>query len=576
SSTRLYMLARDTFDSVGDSDAGFTYFHALGEENEVREVMRAQFDRDLPGDDVEILYSDGSYAPLIHSLSAQHEWPMTYADGIAVSFTRPGQAILHYLDWLSSDYDCEALTQGLQSEALNCHAREFNGRYFASPECAVVLRKAKIGWGRERYLPALDQYQSKIEFRLANQEAASETSRSSGDLDKAKVVLAWVKSLLDLSPDDSSPLTLADLAAGGLKLLDYASVAGEQDAAALTSLQQLLGEYTKLVGIDLPFLDAVDRLRSAILGLTAGRSGPREGHVHVSSIKDGGWSGRGHTFVIGLDEKRFPRAGIQGSILLDSDREAIDSNLGSQAMSLQSTRVPLEREQFRRLISSLRGNISLSYSSRDILKDQDQFPSPAMLEVFRKEKHREEADYEALRQNLGVARGFVTASAVSLDSTEGWLRSLQACHQLSGSEVSQILDHYRSLEAGRVATDRRKSESFTAYDGCVQIGGRVAFCASGQVESASALETLGACPYKYFLQYVLGVNKLQILERDPTLWLDPMDKGKLLHRVFQVFMSGITEQGMKPVFERDQDTIHRIAEDEMTRWRIKVPPPNPA
>lgn len=83
---------------------------ALGEENEVREILRTVLREKLPLDDIELIYTDaGTYIPLIYELSSQYGVPCTFAQGIPVTFSRPGQAALGFLDWLANAYDASVL-----------------------------------------------------------------------------------------------------------------------------------------------------------------------------------------------------------------------------------------------------------------------------------------------------------------------------------------------------------------------------------------------------------------------------------------------------------------------------------
>ena len=53
-----------------------------------------------------------------------------------------------------------------------------------------------------------------------------------------------------------------------------------------------------------------------------GGLGPRGGCLHVAHVLAGGHSGRPHTFIVGLDDGRFPGVGLQDPILLDEERRA--------------------------------------------------------------------------------------------------------------------------------------------------------------------------------------------------------------------------------------------------------------
>jgi ATP-dependent helicase/nuclease subunit B len=139
--------------------------------------------------------------------------------------------------------------------------------------------------------------------------------------------------------------------------------------------------------------------------------------------------------------------------------------------------------------------------------------------------------------------------------------------------VARAFPHLgRGLEARRA----RKSDLFTIYDGYVPEAGADLDPTKpeGPVLSASRLEVLGRCPLEYFFAYVLGVEPPQEYTLDPSRWLEPSEKGSLLHSVFQRFHQGLLKEGRRPAFERDLDFLQGILEDEIGLWVRRKPPPS--
>ena len=67
---------------------------------------------------------------------------------------------------------------------------------------------------------------------------------------------------------------------------------------------------------------AVERLRDAVARLSIASDRPRPGRIHVASFRAGGFSGRRHTFLLGLDETRVP--GDRSALLRPDDRQHND------------------------------------------------------------------------------------------------------------------------------------------------------------------------------------------------------------------------------------------------------------
>src|SRR5262249_29832928 len=140
---------------------------------------------------------------------------------------------------------------------------------------------------------------------------------------------------------------------------------------------------------------ACERLRDAVRGLAVESSGPAPGHIHATRLERGGYSGRGATFVLGLDESRFPGPPRQDPVLLDAEREALNRVLPSGRLALPGrTRAEERIARLRALLARVRRRALLSFSNRDILQDAERFPSPVLLDLFREREKRPDAGWE--------------------------------------------------------------------------------------------------------------------------------------------------------------------------------------
>ena len=61
-------------------------------------------------------------------------------------------------------------------------------------------------------------------------------------------------------------------------------------------------------------IDATRWLDKLVLETRVLGSGPRPGCLHVDSIYSGGHSDRRHTYILGLDDRRFPGPGQQAPL----------------------------------------------------------------------------------------------------------------------------------------------------------------------------------------------------------------------------------------------------------------------
>ncbi len=588
---RLEPLAPDPPDAWKGIAREARLFRAIGEENEVREIFRAILREGIPFDDVEILYSDrGVYPSLVWELSREHDVPCTFASGIAVSYTRPGQAALAFLDWIGEGFASDALRRALASGALT-----FSRLDGADPDApgtrgaARALRDAGIGWGRERHLACLDRLVGELEkpeerwhadADLSDDQQARRQERRARHLLAARRARDFVRRAVALAPASEGGWSdMRSLAAGARAFVaEFGHVGDELDGTARTALDALFEEFMELLPGRLPVSAAVERLRDAVVRLSIAADRPRPGKAHVAHYGAGGFSGRRRTFLVGLDEARVPGPDLEDPVLLDEERRRINEESARRLLPLGRDRPREAAAAFWACLGRLRGKLTASYPSfdlRNLSQAGEPAASPPFLDLHRERSGRAEADYADLARALPRAAGFAPNEEAALDEAEWWLSRLRNAGG-SGRDARlapAVRAAYPWLEDGHRAEEARASEEFTVWDGWVrgatpELDPR----RGGEPFSPSRLQDLAKCPFAYFLRHVLRVEEPKDLERDPTRWLEPMAEGSLLHEVFREFFQKITEAGEKPETERHLGLILELAEKQIAAWKERIPP----
>jgi ATP-dependent helicase/nuclease subunit B len=565
-------------------DGSVEIFRAVGEVNEAREVLRRCTGANIPFDQVEILYTDAStYMPLIYEvcalLSPEPEAliPATFLEGIPVRYSRPGRALAAWLSWIAEDFPQAILVRMVQDGLLNLGP---SVETFSFSRIGAVLRALPIGRGRGRYVAAIDAELDSLAWRISHPELegngeddGERTARLERRMEMLRSLRVMVDSLLagiPVSAQDRPGLLrgaesfLTRLARGTSELDEYGRMRLLDDIREFSTCFEESGA-------DLTFLDIRGWLAELARTASVEGKGPRPGCLYVAPLKAGGHSGRTHTFILGLDDGRFPGAGMQDPLLLDSERSAISEDLPTAAGRLAAS-----LEDFSRLAARIRGRVTLSYCCRSLTDDRDMFPSPVLLAAYRVITGDHEGVQDDLVAWLPEPVSFAPREPeLCLYPTEWWLCRLlgqPAVEDPVGTVAAAFSHLARGLEARRA----RESDLFTVYDGYVPEAGADLDPTrpDGPVLSASRLETLGRCPFEYFLAYVLGVKPPEEYALDPNRWLEPTEKGSLLHSVFQRFHSRLLEEDRRPVFERDLDLLKDILEDEIGLWVRRKPPPS--
>jgi hypothetical protein len=581
---RKRVLENDPLESWIATARGAKLFRALGEENEIREVFRRILAGGVRFDDVEILTTDSAtYGPLVHELAAEHDIPCTFADGVAATFTRPGQAVLGYLRWLEKDFESEELRAILAAGLIDLFhivpSREPPGSLPAARE----LKDARIGWGRERTLRSLDAHVTELEAELeiagrrtedAEEDRSSRVAWLEKRLDTSRFVRTFVAQLIAATPGappaGDSKVELAEVARAASEFVtSFGRSSGELDGIAAKALRDLFGDLETLPFPRLTLSASANRLAEAVVGLHVSPDRPRSGRLHVADYRSGGYGGRSHTFLVGLDARRHPGAGLQDPILLDPERRAINSALSPLELSLRARRPAENALALQSVLARLRGNVTVSYASWDLLEAREQFPAAAFLEIYRVASGSVAADYGDLEAALADRAGFLTDPERALDETEWWLAQTS---EDRGRAAASVREAYPWLIDGHEAVTHRETERFTVYDGLIRKPDGLDPRTSGRPTSASRLQDLARCPYSYLLKRVLKVQPPEDARRDPTVWLDAREIGLLLHEVFHRFYVEADPDAGKPVVARDSARIQEIASEEIEKWKARVPP----
>jgi ATP-dependent helicase/nuclease subunit B len=556
-------------------------FAAAGAENEIREVLRRVLERRIPLDEVEIVYANRDpYLALVYELCREHDLPATFQDGIPVVFTRPGRAAMDYLEWIARDYDATVLRILFSSLVVSLKKGSGDPAAPGGVQAARLLRKALIGWGRERYLPRLAALVAELEQKRDYLQSIGEATASvEKRIKTAGLLHDSVQQLLSITPvpDERGVLDIATLAQATALFIDkYASVGSDVDAAAAMVIAEVLREIAEIgVGSGATSIVA-QRVRETIGEISVVSRLPTAGAIHVSRIDSGGYSDRPHVFIVGLDESRFPGSGVEDPILLDAEREAVNHRLNRETLPILSRRPQERLTNARKLISAVKGELTLTWASFDILQARDAAPSAIVLDVFRIATGNRLADYRDLRK--GVPRASFIPSAAALSEREWWLKVTLSSSANKEIQRDSVRTAFPALRASAEAQAARESTSATTWDGFVslELAKRLDPRENGEPFSASRLETLAICPHKYFLGHVLNIRPIEDLVRDAEAWLEPRQFGQLFHEVLRRFLQERIDAGESTSVEQHGARLTEIARDAIEYWAQEIPPPGGA
>ena len=595
-----------------------SYSRAIGEVNEVRAVFRGIIERGIRFDEVELLHTDSStYPALIQEIvallgpAAEHEnekpraLPVTFAEGLPIRESRPARALVEWLAWRDSRYLQSGLVRLIRDNLLSRRflvAEKADGSDGQNPDQTAAkdlakvpqsqllraLRGLKIGLGLENTIHRIETERKAIESRplasflprgrrdevesleLDSGTKAYAEGRKAEQLVALGLLERLTKKLKACEPP-AKPTAIDIVESAQRFLLTFALHSTEFDGYArrllldeIEQMKQWLNEHPRA---------APDEIQEWLKGLpgelVAMGSAPRAGCLHVDSVAGGGHSGRPYTFIVGLDEGRFPGGVGVDPVLPDPERKELSDDL-----QLSGQGAKRATDSFWRLLGRLRGQVLLGFSCRSVADQSESFPSPLMLAVYRVNSGRSEASLGDFLESLAPAESFVPRRPEhALNETEWWLATLGPL--ATAEDVGQALQSHRGhLRHGWRAAAARRSEEFTPFDTYVPDAGALLDPRqqNGRVASAHSLETLGACARKFFFNYGLELKPLEDLDPDAERWLDAIENGSVMHTVLERFMRGFLGSDKRPSVREHRSILMSILEEEIQKKRAEKPP----
>ena len=562
---------------------------AVGAENEVRWVVRRVLEEGIPLDRVEVAYAGGErYRSLLNAEAERFGLRCTFAEGLPVTLTRPGQALRLFYDWILEDHDDRVLRRMMRSGLLDFR-RAGAGLSLLPTQAAELLREAKVGRGRERYGEALGRLERRLRSRVERREAGGEPD---GGLGRRLELVGELRRIVD--PDGGLLWELVprgpEVPVGEVAGLSIAFLQGLVRRrpgrahrggaevprrgvvpAAHESLRDVLRSIARNVDHTMTARRAVRLVRDVVEDHPISRSGPRPGSLHAAPLGQAGLTGRPHLFVVGLDESSFPGSGLEDPVLLDRERRELPGRLPRKG------REPTARlHDLALALGACDGRVTLTASVRDVADDRELYPGSAFLRAWRVASGEPEAGFEDCLEALSPPASFVPSSgpggrAAPASPAEAWLARPD---RGTVGYLERVRSAHRPLGRGREAERRREGPAFTAWDGRVAADPeRLDPRRSGEVVSPSRLETLVESPFRYFLRYVLGLEPVDELTYEPGRWLTPLERGSLLHEVFHAFMEEVTARGERPHADRHRELMDRTVDRLLEAWRERLPPP---
>jgi len=535
-----------------------------GENREAREIGRAIFDLVREGGlhfaDIAVALPDPvTYGPLLRETFAQWGIPCTRVPQRTLLHTQAGQGVMLLCQVLVEDFSRARVFEFLSvarppfTELLGeiaPHAQPARWETFSLQ--AGIARGAKA-W-RERL--------ARLTTTVA-QNLTSDLDDSTGDEPQA---LRAFSLFMERFINDSELLPRQNSWQGWAEQTLRLFTTYTSPSPVWQQVCELLQRLGQLTMLDQSLsLHEWNQALTEVLGITleVNEQETQTGVFISDLISVSGMPFRA-VIVPGLSEGRFPQTVRQDPFLLDTERQHLAEVLLCD-LQQRYRQSEAERLLFTRTLQSATERLILTYPRLDYASGRSQVPSSYLLRVVESMSGRYAAlsDLEDWSETVPLAPLYNGPPQRALDASEFHLTSIERARAREDPAplgyLPLVVPFFpQALEA---LHKRWETSRLTPFDGmiedeAVQSAVRRRLFPVGMTLSASALETYARCPFRYFLNTVLGV----VLQEDPELLLtiQPRERGALLHEILHDFFSRLQAEQRLPLATQAPQALFQL------------------
>jgi ATP-dependent helicase/DNAse subunit B len=311
-----------------------------------------------------------------------------------------------------------------------------------------------------------------------------------------------------------------------------------RDLAALSALKRRLAAMLEAealfaaLGIARSYTRAsfVTLFRSAVESAAVDARAARDGRVLVTTASDARGLPHAHVYILGMAEGGFPAPPPEDRLLTERERQALiaaGARIGLRSESADDEGV------FYELINLASDSLTLS---RPYTADGGLLPPSHLWRAV-----------ERLFDDLPVTRIALSAAPSSEDAAtleEAAIAASapeNAAHPIRAWLTSTYHSWWAQLDQARIAEAARIAGQVN--DGRLRDADLIALAAQGIADrtwSASQLNELGTCAYRFFAHRFLGLEAL----RTPEAGMDVLQRGSVLHEILDRVYARLSAEGV--------------------------------
>ncbi|MBM7094527.1 PD-(D/E)XK nuclease family protein [Bacillus sp. H-16] len=519
---------------------------AFSAEDEVNQILSHLKNENIPFDQAVIYYPNANtYHSLLYHLKEKNGLQVTFSEGVPVSYYPSGKMLFAFLDWMKSDFTFKNLERMLQERSL------FEPEGVSVKKMLRILKNHGVKKGSSSYRRVIERLEE------------------TGEYPELK---SWLASLFKLVPVNSryDTVTSAQFLESMITYLkNWVRPSGQDDASCRSHIILMIEQVIPHLTYKGKAGEVIAQSEFWFSQMSATASMPKPGHLHVTPVRTSLYYHFKHVFIPGMTNKNIPGSQKEDPILLDQERTAIHPFMMTSAEHIKR-----EAWKTASIVTCLKGKTHFSYPLMDLANNKKATPAYAFIQLYRVQSGNYEATGEDVEKALTNASSFVNEETSKVSESSWWTNVLFKNGRLEKTFYNNEL--FAHLLQGNRAESLRQKGELTPYDGHLnkQTALLNPLVNDQVVMSASKLENLAVCPYRYFLKDILGIEAEEDEEEDRYAWLDPAAKGTLLHAIFERFYQYLYDEGKTFQADGTMEWIEPIAKTAIEETRTILPPPN--
>ena len=564
--------------SMSKDDNSVEILSCPGEYEEAMEIARRIFQlaakQNLKFEDMAvILWKPERYGTALRQVFKANRIPYYYHDGFAPDETSSGKSMKLLLSLIGGKLPrfevIELVTMGM----IDLENILSDNAHSVPSEWDRISRDAGITEGHNVWEQRLKRYKSRLERRISRLEEDESEKKLHSDLRETENLLKFIrilhKKLSSLEASDSwsnSVRGLLNVFGELIKNDEYTDLI----KSAISKLEEL-DSLQDRVSLDDFKTTIIDLLESNLI--KEGRFA--NGCVHIFNSKTAAGLTFPVVFVPGMVSGELPSPPSENPLFRDKDRKIFNELLDWDGrLALRKSLMDEDPLLFSMLISCCLSKLIVTFPRVLSGNESPAVPSSYILDMG-KVLTGNDIFYKDIHMIPGfsfIKKRFARHLSPEIAMDEGEYNETYVRAGKSGKEpeiISVLQKFYPRFASGiNLYQHRRNIDKFTTFDGIIsnsELLDRLKEYMKENfiISSPTHIENYFLCPYKFFLERVIGIQQMEAPEEIKKI--SNLERGKLYHNIFCEFFRKLEEKGLIPLstemLEIYLDTIGKIAEE---------------